>query len=66
MTIHKSQGATISSVHIDLDRGSFDHGQTYVALSRTKEISDISLSQPIDKNDIKVDPRVKNFYLRTF
>ena len=66
ITIHKSQGATISSVHIDLDRGSFDHGQTYVALSRTKEISDISLSQPIDKNDIKVDPRVKNFYLRTF
>ena len=49
ITIHKSQGATISSVHIDLDRGSFDHGQTYVALSRTKEISDISLSQPIDK-----------------
>ena len=66
ITIHKSQGATISSVHIDLDRGSFDHGQTYVALSRTKEISDISLSQPIDKNDIKVDPRVKSFYLRTF
>ena len=34
--------------------------------SLTKEISDISLSQPICKNDIKVDPRVKDFYLRTF
>ena len=66
ITIHKSQGATIPSVHIDLDRGSFDHGQTYVALSRTEDISDISLSAPIKKEDIKVDPRVKDFYSRTF
>ena len=66
ITIHKSQGSTISSVHIDLDRGSFDHGQTYVALSRTRDISDISLSNPIKNSDIKVDPRVKDFYLRTF
>ena len=66
ITIHKSQGSTIPSVHIDLDRGAFDHGQTYVALSRTQEIADISLSNPIQKQDIKVDPRVKDFYLRTF
>ena len=66
ITIHKSQGSTIPSVHIDLDRGSFDHGQTYVALSRTEEISDISLEEPIKKDDIKVDPRVKNFYSLTF
>ena len=60
ITIHKSQGSTIPSVHIDLDRGAFDHGQTYVALSRTQEIADISLSNPIHKQDIKVDPRVKD------
>ena len=54
ITIHKSQGSTIPSVHIDLDKGSFDHGQTYVALSRTEEISDISLSNPIKNHDIKV------------
>ena len=66
ITIHKSQGSTIPSVHIDLDRGSFDHGQTYVALSRTEEISGISLSSPIKSHDIKVDPRIKDFYSRTF
>ena len=66
ITIHKSQGSTISSVHIDLDKGSFDHGQTYVALSRTEQITDISLSNPIRSQDIKVDPRVKDFYSRTF
>ena len=66
ITIHKSQGSTIPSVHIDLDKGSFDHGQTYVALSRTEEISDISLANPIKDYDIKVDPRVKDFYARTF
>ena len=66
ITIHKSQGSTLPSVHIDLGKGSFDHGQTYVALSRTQEISDISLSSPISKKDIKIDPRVKDFYQRTF
>ena len=66
ITIHKSQGATIPSVHIDLDKGSFDNGQTYVALSRTENISDISLSTPIRNQDIKVDPRVKDFYSKTF
>ena len=66
ITIHKSQGSTIPSVHIDLDRGSFDHGQTYVALSRTEKINDISLAEPIRKHDIKVDSRIKDFYSRTF
>ena len=66
ITIHKSQGSTIPSVHIDLDRGSFDHGQTYVALSRTEDMSGISLSQPITRQDIKVDSRIKDFYSRTF
>jgi len=66
ITIHKSQGSTIPSVHLDLDKGSFDHGQTYVALSRTEHINDISLSQPITSRDIKVDPRIKDFYSRTF
>ena len=66
ITIHKSQGSTIPSVHIDLGKGSFDHGQTYVALSRTEQITDISLNNPIRRNDIKVDPRVKNFYSAAF
>ena len=33
-TIHKCQGQTFDKVAIDLDTGSFAHGQTYVTLSR--------------------------------
>ena len=34
VTIHKSQGKTFDNVVIDLERGAFAAGQTYVALSR--------------------------------
>lgn len=62
ITINKGQGATLPGVHIDMDRGAFDYGQTYVALSRTKKLTDITLEKPITKSDIKVDERVNEFY----
>lgn len=61
ITIHKSQGKTFNKVKIDLGRGSFAHGQTYVALSRCKTLSNISLSKPIAKSDIIIDERVIEF-----
>ncbi len=39
VTIHKSQGLTFDEVVIDLDRGAFDHGQLYVALSRCRTLN---------------------------
>src|SRR5262249_46085031 len=38
LTIHKAQGMTLDSVEIDLGRGAFAPGQTYVALSRARAI----------------------------
>jgi ATP-dependent DNA helicase PIF1 len=60
-TIHKSQGQTFDKVAIDLDTGSFAHGQTYVALSRAKNLEGITLLRKINKKDIIFDDRVLEF-----
>ena len=62
ITIHKSQGKTIERVHIDLGRGAFESGQTYVALSRCRSLERLTLSRPLTATDVKVDPEVQAFY----
>jgi ATP-dependent DNA helicase PIF1 len=60
-TIHKAQGQTYDKLNIEFDRGSFAHGQTYVALSRCRSLEGISLSTPLKKTDIILDKRVEVF-----
>jgi ATP-dependent exoDNAse (exonuclease V) alpha subunit len=62
ITIHKSQGKTFEKINIDLGRGAFEHGQTYVALSRCKTLQGIYLSNPLKPRDIMVDERVREYY----
>jgi ATP-dependent exoDNAse (exonuclease V) alpha subunit len=62
ITIHKGQGTTLSGVHIDFDRGAFAYGQTYVAISRTRKITDMTLERPILSSDIRVDSRVNDYF----
>ena len=66
VTIHKSQGQTFDRVIIDLGRGAFEHGQTYVALSRCRTLDGIVLKQPLQLRDIQVDERVVEFYETNF
>ena len=66
ITIHKSQGKTFERVIIDMGKGAFEHGQTYVALSRCKTLEGIVLKKPLRPQDIKVDERVVDFYERHF
>ena len=61
MTIHKSQGQTLSKVIIDMERGAFAHGQLYVALSRCTALSGIRLKVPVTPEDVIFDPRVLAF-----
>ncbi len=61
ITIHKSQGKTFDRVQIDLGRGSFASGQTYVALSRCRTFEGITLYKPIKPSDIRLDFRVQKF-----
>lgn len=62
VTIHKSQGKTFKKVVIDLGRGAFTHGQTYVALSRCTKIEGVYLKNPLRPNDIIVDKKVIDFH----
>ena len=61
MTIHKAQGKTLSKVIIDISRGAFAHGQTYVALSRTRHATDMHIVKPLTTRDIIFDERVLEF-----
>jgi len=61
ITIHKSQGQTYDSVIIDLGRGAFAHGQTYVALSRCVSLNTLYLKREISHRDIIVDRSVIEF-----
>lgn len=61
MTIHKAQGKTLDTVIIDISRGAFEHGQTYVALSRTRAATDMHIARPLSPRDVIFDPRVLEF-----
>jgi hypothetical protein len=62
VSIHRSQGLTLDEVTINLGDGTFADGQVYVALSRCRSLSGISLTRPITTNDIRTDRRVSWFY----
>jgi ATP-dependent exoDNAse (exonuclease V) alpha subunit len=63
VTIHKSQGKTFDKIIVDLGRsGAFEHGQTYVALSRCRTLEGIVLRQPLQLRDVMVDPEVVQYY----
>ncbi len=56
ITVHKSQGMTLSGAAIDLSH-SFEYGQGYVALSRLTSLSGLELIG-INNNSLKVHPTV--------
>jgi len=61
MTIHKSQGKTLNKVILDISRGAFAHGQTYVALSRTRHANDMHIVKPLRQSDVIFDERILDF-----
>lgn len=61
ITIHKGQGKTYNNVIVDFGRGTFTHGQAYVALSRCRSLEGMILKTPLIKRHIIIDERVSRF-----
>jgi ATP-dependent DNA helicase PIF1 len=63
VTIHKSQGATLDLMEIDVGSDVFEYGQTYVGLSRVRDINGLYIKSFVPEK-IKVNPKVQAFYER--
>ena len=61
LTIHKSQGLTFNNVIIDMGRGAFSGGQTYVALSRCRSLEGLTLRSTVNQRDMFVNPAIVSF-----
>lgn len=61
VTIHKSQGKTFDKAVVDVGRGTFAHGQMYVALSRCTNFEGLVLKQRLESRHIQMDRRVVSF-----
>lgn len=62
-TIHKSQGLSLDCVKISLDHTVFADGQAYVACSRARTLSGLSLLA-YDPKSIRASQKVVDFYKR--
>lgn len=62
MSIHKSQGASIDVLEIDLGDDIFISGQLYTALSRATNINNIRIVN-FSKSSFMTNEKVKNFYM---
>ena len=61
LTIHKAQGLTLDRVYVDLGRGTFAHGQAYVALSRCRSLEGLALAKPLRPRDVLFDQTVLGY-----
>lgn len=64
ITIHKSQGLTFDKAVVDVG-AAFAHGQTYVALSRCRNLQGLVLREKVQQQNIITDPAVRLFMEKT-
>jgi ATP-dependent DNA helicase PIF1 len=65
ITIHKSQGSTLTRASLDIS-SAFEYGQCYVALSRVKSLEGLWLERPAEIRNIMVSPQVVDFFSRNY
>ena len=52
---------TLDKVYIDFGRGTFAHGQAYVALSRARSLEGLALARQIRRSDIIFDEQALGY-----
>ena len=57
MTVHKSQGMSLDTAHMDLSQ-TFEYGQGYVALSRVRTLAGLSLAG-LNQRALEVHPEIR-------
>ena len=65
ITVHKSQSITVDQVVIDLSGRDFQHGLSYVAISRVKTLQGLMLESPFERNNLYYSADKKPFGLKT-
>ncbi len=63
ISAHSSQGTTLDEAAIDIGRGAFSAGQTYVMLSRVRDLSKLSFVRSITLKDIIVHEDAQSYYI---
>jgi len=61
MTVHKSQGTTLTRCLLDIS-STFEFGQVYVALSRVRSLDGLWLERPAKCHNVMASPQVLDFY----
>ena len=62
MTVHKSQGITVSRARVDL-AAAFEYGQAYVALSRVTSLAGLAIAGgQLTQRAVMANPKVLTFY----
>jgi ATP-dependent exoDNAse (exonuclease V) alpha subunit len=61
ITINKSQGKTLDKVHVIIPPKQFQPGMLYVAISRCKTLSGLTVNREITSEDILVNEEALNF-----
>lgn len=61
VTVHKSQGTTLSRAEVNV-ANAFDYGQAYTALSRVRSIEGLWLTKPITRSSVRAHPKVLDYY----
>ena len=61
VSIHRSQGTGFEAAEIDIGSNVFENGQSYVALSRVKDLNGLYITS-LDITKIKANPKVLMYY----